>query len=428
MTPPATAWGLAIGPALLLITGAAMVYSPPSGPAPASTDLAPLVAAGLAPLLANAVLPLLATGFDRVLLATAAMLTALGATTLLQVSMATGAAGEFYAGIVSRHGLFIAAGFLALLMGAATARYLDRLRNYPVTLLGAALALTAVTIVRGDVVNGARLWLSLGPVRFQPSEFGRLLLALFVAVYLYERRHLVASAWRVRSLDLPPAPYLAPLAAAVVGAAAVLSLQNDLGMAALVLLGATVVALGVGGSRPLAVTATAVLTVAAIGSYLTVPRVQDRVAGWLDPWADPAGRGFQLVQAEYALAAGSLAGNVASTPTGGVPEVHTDLILTAIGSHFGVLGSVAALSLTGLLVCRCVLAGLRTEDGFRSLVALSIAALLTIQIILIVGGTLRVLPLTGLTLPLLSYGGTSMVVTLFAIGIELGIGAQPAKR
>jgi cell division protein FtsW (lipid II flippase) len=111
-----------------------------------------------------------------------------------------------------------------------------------------------------------------------------------------------------------------------------------------------------------------------------------------------------------------------------VPEVHTDFILVAVATQWGWVGAVAVLALAGILVCRCVAAALRAADGFRSLLALGIAALLGIQVLLICGGTLRVLPLTGLTLPLVSSGGTSMVATLFALGIVLGIGGSGDGR
>ena len=421
----ATAASLAIVPAFALLVGTALSYSSQSGAmTPGWPVLGPVMAAGLAPVLTAVLLPLLAPGFDRVLLASAAMLTTIGTAALVNVSSSATSGDEFYASIVARHGSFVAGGFAFLLLGAVAARHLDRVRAYPLTLLALSLALTTATILRGEVVNGARLWLSVGPLRFQPSEIGRLLLALFVAVYLYERRHLVSSAWRVRSIDLPPAPYLIPLAAAILSAIAVLALQNDLGMAALIALGVAASVIGVGRSRLLSMTAAAFLVTAGIGSYVAVPRVRDRVAGWLDPWADPAGRGFQFVQSEYVFAAGSLAGGATGSPTRNVPEVHTDLILNAVGGHFGLLGSLGALAISGLLVCRCVLVGLRTRDGFRAMVAFTIAALLGVQIVLIVGGTTRVLPLTGLTFPLLSYGGTSMIVSLFAVGIELGIGTR----
>lgn len=377
----------------------------------------------MAPLITVLVLAALKLDFDWILVTTAGMLTAIGTTTLFSLSLAGGANGPFYQGVVVRHAFFIGAGFLALAAGAFMARHLDRIRGFPYTILGIALVLTLATIVLGETVNGARLWLQFGPIQFQPSEIARLLLAGFVAIYLYERRFLVVAPWRVGSLDLPPAPYLLPLVGAVLASVAVLVLQNDLGMAALVVLGAYASVASVLNSKSSLGSAGAILVLAAGASFAASPRVRERVLAWLDPWSDPGGRGFQFVQAEFGLSAGGMVGQGAATSAARVPEVHTDFILVAVASQWGWVGALAVLALAGIIICRCVAAALRSADGFCSLLALGIAALLGIQVLLICGGTLRVLPLTGLTLPLVSSGGTSIVATLFALGIVSGIGA-----
>jgi cell division protein FtsW (lipid II flippase) len=392
------------------------------------TLLAPIVLAAIAPLFAFAALRVVTPAYDRILVATAATLTGVGTTTLALIAAAPSADRSFYASILARHGIFVAVGFVALVAGAIAAKHVERGARYPYSLVLFALLLTLVTVVAGETVNGARLWLRLGPIRFQPSEIARLCLAAFVATYLYDRRHLVGAPWRVRSFDLPPAPYLLPLGAAVLAAVGVLVLQNDLGMSALVALGALAALLSVQHAKSFVVAAMVFLLGAMLASYMAVPRVRDRVEGWLDPWRDPAGRGFQFVQADFGLAGGGIAGQTSPLATPRVPELHTDLILVAIGSELGLVVAVAVLTLAGLLVCRCVAAALRAVDGFRSLLGLSLAALIGIQVLLIAGGTLRVLPLTGLTYPLVSYGGTSMVVTLFALGAIVGIGSSGETR
>ncbi len=383
-----------------------------------------LAMAAVAPIAAMAVLAIVAPRVDYVLLAVVGMLVAIGTSALYRLSVIPGIDGTFYSAIVTRHALFVAAGFLALAVGVLAERGIDRARRYPYTLLAAAIVLTVSTVIFGETVNGARLWLDAGPLRFQPSEIARLLIALFIAVYLYERRHLLTAPWSVGGWDLPPAPYLLPLAGAVVIAVGVLIFQNDLGMAALVVLGAAATVVSVVRSRVAVLIVILLLSGGLAGAYVAVPRVRDRVLGWLEPWQDPAGRGFQFVQADFSLAAGNLAGNDRAVSAGNVPEVHTDLVLIAVGSQFGVLIGVAVLALAAVLVCRCMIAGLRAGDGFRALVAIGLAVLIAIQVILITGGSLRVLPLTGLTFPLVSYGGTSMIVTQFALGIVLGIGAS----
>jgi cell division protein FtsW (lipid II flippase) len=205
-------------------------------------------------------------------------------------------------------------------------------------------------------------------------------------------------------------------------------LQNDLGMAALVVLGASASVASILNSKSSLIAAGAVLIFAAVASYAAAPRVRDRVGAWLEPWNDPSGRGFQFVQADYGLAAGGAFGRSEPTLATRVPEVHTDFILVGIATQWGWIGAVAVLSLAGIIVCRCVAAALHAADGFRSLLALVIGVVVGIQVLLICGGTLRMLPLTGLTLPLVSSGGTSMIATLFALGIVAGIGLPGDRR
>jgi cell division protein FtsW (lipid II flippase) len=420
---------LVLLPALTVVVGLGLAELSigPDRAMPANEVLAFAVATA-GPLVSVLVLGAVKRDFDWILVTTSGMLTAIGTSTLHSLSLAPGANGAFYQAIVVRHGFFVGAGFLALTAGALLSDHLDRIRRFPFTLLGIALAVTLATIILGETVNGARLWLRLGPVQFQPSEFARLLLAGYVAIYLYDRRYLVTAPWRVGSIDLPPAPYLLPMIGAVLAAVAVLVLQNDLGMAALVVLGAYASVASVLSSKSSLGSAAVILVAAALASFTASPRVRERVASWLEPWSDPAGRGFQFVQAEFGLAAGGIFGKGGATSAARVPEVHTDFILVAVAIQWGWVGAVALLVLTGIIVCRCVAAALRAADGFRSLLALGFAALLGIQVLLICGGTLRVLPLTGLTLPLVSSGGTSIVATLFALGIVSGIGASGASR
>ena len=387
-----------------------------------------LAIATVGPIVATFALRRVVPGYDLVLVCAAAMLASIGATMHFYLATTPGSNQPFFATIASRHLIFVVVGYIAMVAGAVFTRRIDKIREYPFTLLGLTLVLTAVTVAFGQTINGARLWLQLGPVQFQPSEIARLFLAGFVASYLYDRRHLVAAPWRLSGIDLPPAPHLLPLVGAVLGAVAILVLQNDLGMAALVVFGAVVTVVGVVRGMSSIAVATAVLAVAAVAAFTATPRIRVRVAGWLDPWRDAAESGFQFVQADFSVAAGGLMGSERVAPALSVPEVHTDFILVGVATQFGWAGALAVLVLAGVLVCRCALAALRAGDGFRSLLVFSLSALLGIQVVLIAGGTLRVLPLTGLTFPLLSYGGTSMVATMFALGIVAGLGASGDGR
>jgi cell division protein FtsW (lipid II flippase) len=416
-------------PALTLIVGMGLTESAAGHDWPPSSNLVMVSAASmLGPLVAMLVLNAARPNFDSILVATAATLTAIGTVTLHSLSVVPGENGAFYQGIANRHAFFVASGFLALATGAILSRRLDEIRRYPFTLFGMAILLTASTVIAGQTVNGARLWLRIGPVQFQPSEVARLLIAAFVAIYLYDHRHLVVAPWRLGSVDLPPAPYLLPLAGAVLAAVSVLVFQNDLGMAALVVLGTFASIATVLSSKRSLTAAGALLVLAATASYAVAPRVRDRVAGWLEPWQDPIGRGFQFVQADYGLAAGGLIGVSNPVITAHVPEVHTDFILVGIATRWGMVGAVAVLGLLSILVCRCVSSALNADSRFQSLLALALATLIGIQLLLILGGTLRVVPLTGLTVPLVSSGGTSMIATLFALGVVADLGTSTARE
>lgn len=423
MTPWSVIW-----PAIILAFGIAPIFVRPLPASPETMLLLATVAAGVTPLVVALAISRLIRGADMALLATAATLTAVGMSLQWTFAMAPGPDRDFYLSAATRHGFFIGAGFVALLAGALSARKAEAATRYPYTILLAALAMIAATVVFGDTVNGARLWLQAGPVRFQPSEVARLLLTVFLAAYLYDRRHLISSSWRVGRLDLPPAPYLIPVAGAVLSAVLVLILQSDLGMAALLVLGAFALVATALRSRLATSLASVVIAVAVGAAFMIVPRFQGRVAGWLDPWAKPFGGGFQFIQAEFALSSGRLVGSSAVAMSTRVPEVHTDFVLIGLGSEFGVLVAAAVLALSGVLVVRCAMNALRAGDGFSRLLALGLTTLLGFQVLLIGGGTLRLIPLTGVTFPLVSYGGTSMVVTLFSLGLILGLGArQPAS-
>jgi cell division protein FtsW (lipid II flippase) len=310
---------------------------------------------------------------------------------------------------------------VAMVAGALLVSHIERLSHYPYVLLSFGLALTIVTAVVGQTVNGARLWLRVGPFQFQPSELTRLLVAIFAARYVYVHRHHIGAPWRIGVPSTQSLAYALPLFGAIAAAASVLVLQADLGMASLIILSAFLTFAAIQRSRAALVLAAIGLVVAIAGAAATTQRVRERVLAWLDPWQDPAGRGFQLLQADYSLALGGTLG-VLPPKIGAVPEVHTDLILVAIGNEFGWLGTIGTLAMLSILVCRCASIALRAGSGFAPLLILSVAAILGIQIILIVGGTIRALPLTGLTLPLVSYGGTSMIATLFMLGAVLGFG------
>ncbi len=321
---------------------------------------------------------------------------------------------------------------LAAVVATTTAVLLrsDRwLRLYKYTWAAAGLGLLALTFVFGSDVNGSRLTLQLGPIAGQPSELLKVILVVFFAAYLAENRVLLADA-RVRVLgpiSVPPLPYLAPIGAMLAIALGIVVVQRDLGAALLfyaVFLGLLYLATG----RRTDVVLGLLLFVAGFALLAALfPHVQQRIATWLDPWNDPLGDGYQLVQALHAFARGGLLGTglgaglpeIAGRPP--VPAVHTDFPLAAIGEELGMTGVVAVLAAYLLVVGRGLRIAASSRDDFRALLAAGLALVVGVQAAVIAGGTLELIPLTGITLPFVSYGGSSLLANALVVGILLAL-------
>jgi cell division protein FtsW (lipid II flippase) len=409
-------------PALVLLAGVAVEMR--TGESSAGVPSALIMAAAFAPLVTGLILRAAFPPVDLVLLAACGMLTAISTVVLVQIAQLPGSAQPFFQTVAVRHAAFVVACFVAMAAGAFLSRYATLIRRYPYLTAAFALGLIGSTMLLGTEVNGAKLWIVLGPLRLQPAEISRVLLALFVAAFLYDRRHLLASSWRAGGLELPPIPYLIPVAGALLLALAALALQNDLGMAALTSLSAFAIIAASLRSRWSVVGMGVVVAAVIWAAPRLTPRVQARVNSWLDPWQAPTGSGYQFIQGEYALAWGGVGGGRRVADIRNVPEVQTDFILTAIGIQWGVLVSVAVLVLLAVVVLRCARAALLAGRGPENHMALALTILLGLQVLLILGGVLRLIPLTGLTVPFVSYGGTSMLVTGFTVGLILGIGAR----
>ncbi len=309
------------------------------------------------------------------------------------------------------------------------------LRAYKYTWAAAGIALLALTFVFGTDVNGARLTLSIGPINGQPSELLKVILVVFLAAYLSENRPLLATeSMRLGPLRLPPIPYLAPMVAMWAIALGVVVVQRDLGAALLffaVFLALLFVATGrtsyVVGGMALFLAGSWVL-------YQLFAHVQVRVDNWLDPFRDPLGQGFQTVQALYAFARGGLlgVGLGAGLPTIAgnlpVPAVHTDYPLAALGEELGLVGLLAIFGLYLVIVERGLRIAAAAHDEFRALLAAGLSLVIGIQAFIIAAGNLKLIPLTGITLPFISYGGSSLLANAIAVGMLLALsdpGAVP---
>lgn len=305
-------------------------------------------------------------------------------------------------------------------------RLLQRYR-YTWALLG--IGLVALTLVGGHsaVAGGPRLWLGVGPLSFQPSEVLKLLLVIFLAGYLEDKRELLSEASsRLGQFRLMPLPYLAPLVVMLGVSLALLAAQRDLG-AALLLFTIALGMLYLASSRPVYVIAGLALFLAGAWlMYRYLGIVHTRVEIWWNPWADPSDTGFQLIQSLLALAAGGVMGTGIGlgAPTL-IPAVHTDFIFAAVAEEMGIAGATAVLALYALLVARGFRIAVRARSPFQQLLAAGLTFALGVQTLIIVGGVVKLIPLTGITLPFLSHGGTSMLVSAVMVGLLLRVSREP---
>jgi cell division protein FtsW (lipid II flippase) len=261
--------------------------------------------------------------------------------------------------------------------------------------------------VIGHEVRGARIWVQLGPIQFQPGEFAKLLLIIFLAGYLREKREVLAQG-RLKDFG--------PLLLIWSGTMVVLFQTGDLGQALLyfgIFLGMVYVATA---RVSFAAAGLALFVAGSYVLYQIVPRVGVRVTAWLDPWSDREGAGYQVIQSLYSIANGGFFGTgfgrgtfTTTEGTNLIPDVHTDFIYSAIAQEIGLVGAAALLLVFMLFVVRGFRAALLASDGFSKLLAAGLTFGFALQTFIIVGGILRLIPLTGITLPFVSYGGSSIV-------------------
>lgn len=306
---------------------------------------------------------------------------------------------------------------------------MDWLEHHRYTWLVLGLGLMLATFFFGVDPNnsGVRVWFNLGLFYFQPSELLKIILVIFLASYLEEHRAVVASGYRLGPLTLPPLPYLIPLVAMWGLAMAIIVFQRDLGVA-LLLFGVFLAMLYVAtGNGWYVISGIAAFGVGAVVLYQFLPVVELRVTLWLDPWATAQGTGYQLVQAAYALASGGVFGSgLGLGAPEFVPAIHTDYAFTAIGEELGLIGALAILIMYILLVFRGYHIAMTVPGrfrGFEQLLAIGLTTILAVQTLVIIGGNLRLIPLTGITMPFISYGGSSIIANFLLLGLLLRISA-----
>jgi cell division protein FtsW (lipid II flippase) len=290
-----------------------------------------------------------------------------------------------------------------------------RLESYKYLFGLAALGLLALPALPllGHTVNGARLWVDLGPLSFQPGEFAKIMLIVFLAAYLRDKREVLAQG-RLKDFG--------PLLLIWGGAMLVLFQTNDLG-SGLLYFGIFLAMLYVATARAWFVLAGAGLFVAgAAAIYTVVPHVRDRVSVWLDPWSDAQDEGYQLIQSLYSIGNGSYGGTglgegTIATTDGAplIPYAKTDFIYSVLAQELGLIGAAALLLVYMLFCLRGFRVALMAQDGFSKLLAVGFTFGFALQTFIILGGILRLIPLTGITLPFISYGGSSVVANFMLL-------------
>jgi peptidoglycan glycosyltransferase len=364
---------------------------------------------------------------DGTLLPIAALLNAVGFVMITRLDQAHDPPTRL-AGVQS---VWVAVGiavFVLTLFFVRDVRIFERYR-YTILLLGLIALLLPLAPGIGRTVNGARLWVALGSLTFEPSEIAKVLLVAFFAAYLVDKRELLTQgAIRVWRVHLPSARDLGPLLLAWGVSLLVLAYQKDVGTS-LLFFGVFAAMLYMATRRgAYVVGALILLVIGAWVAYKSFGHVRLRVDTWLDPWPTQQSDGYQIVQAQYALGTGGVVGTGLGLGSPWlIPNASTDFVFAAIGEELGLIGTLGVLSAFMLLVGSAYRIAVDAVRPFNKLFAAGIATILGFQTFLIVGGVTRVIPLTGITLPFVSYGGSSLVANFALLALLLRISDDIAR-
>jgi cell division protein FtsW (lipid II flippase) len=361
---------------------------------------------------------------DPYLFPLCALLAAIGLVVVYRIddALARQQAGWFVAGIA----LFV----LTVLL-LRDVRVLERYR-YVVAVAGIGLLMLPRLPGIGAQVNGAYLGVDIGPLSFQPTEFAKLCIVVFLASYLNERGEaMVAASRRVLGVTIPRLKHFGPLLVVWGASMFMLVFIRDLG-SSLMFFGAFLALLYVATGRASFVVAGLVMFVAGAWFFAsTVGHVQERIDIWLDPWNDAQGSGFQIAQSLFSQADGGLFGEglgkaLLNLPGGAQipPAPDTDLIYAVIANELGLFGAAGVVIAYLLFAERGFRVAVLAEDGFAKLLATGLTAVFALQAFVIVGGVTRVIPLTGVTLPFVSYGGSSIVANFVLLALLLMVSQQ----
>jgi cell division protein FtsW (lipid II flippase) len=283
----------------------------------------------------------------------------------------------------------------------------------------------------GREINGARIWVKIGLGSIEPWEAVKLVLVVFFAAYLEEYREVLAqSPRRIGPFPVPPVPYLLPIIAMWAMAMVVMVFEKDLG--------ATLLFFGIFLAMLFLATGEAFYTLIGLGlllagafvAYHTYPHVAARVDIWIRPFAEDLrfGAGYQLVQGLFALGNGGLLGaGLGNGMPERIPVVWSDFVFDAFAEETGFAGAVALLAVYLLFVYRGMLIALRAPTTFLQLLAAGLSFIVALQTLVIVGGNARLIPLTGITLPFVAYGGSSLVTNWMLVALLMRVSEASAR-
>jgi cell division protein FtsW (lipid II flippase) len=362
---------------------------------------------------------------DQVVLPAVGLLGGIGL--LLMERLPQDLAGSF-GGLAHTQLLWLLLGLATLAILAVAVRSDAWLRRYKYTWAAVGVGLLLFTFAAGRDVNGARLSIAFGPLTGQPSELLKVILVVFFAGYLSENRSLlVEESSRIGPLRLPPVPYLAPMVAMLAIALGIVVIERDLGAAMLFFLVFLLLIYVATARLSYAVIGVAAFIAGSAVLYELFSTVRTRVDIWLNPWSDPRGAGFQVVQALHAFARGGIIGTglgnglptIAGRPP--IPALHTDFPLAALGEELGLVGILAILGLYFVLIERGLRIAASAQDEFRALLAAGLSLVIGVQAFIIAAGNLKLIPLTGITLPFISYGGSSLLANSVIAGLLIAL-------
>ncbi|WP_394614712.1 FtsW/RodA/SpoVE family cell cycle protein [Lentzea sp. JNUCC 0626] len=372
---------------------------------------------------------------DPAILPCVALLNGLGLVTIHRIDLAMEGTvfldGSTWDPVAFKQVLWTAIG---LLLFAATLKFLPDHRmlarfGYTFGLVG-LVALMLPGVLPGFIapeINGAKIWLRLGPLSIQPGEFAKILLMVFFAAFLVSKRDLFTVAGRrFLGMDLPRARDLGPLFAAWGVTVAVMVLQKDLG-SSLLFFGIVLVLLYIATERAAwVVLGLGMFAGGAVVAWKLFNHVQQRVANWQDPIAryEVIGGGYQISQSLFGLATGGIggAGLGAGRPEM-IPEANTDFITAVIGEELGFVGFAALLLIYMVFALRGLRGAISVRDSFGKLLGGGLAFAVCFQVFIVVGGVTKLIPMTGITAPFLSYGGSSLLANYILVALLLRISA-----